>query len=494
MPKISEYEIGIIKSLLKMGYPNQKILGLINNSRGDIDKYINSGRIAEIKKGLIGGEISEANQDEVLVFVKEFKKIKQADSEDEIERLLWVNSNGTLNIQENERIEFKETFHNFSQNKILNTIQGFANRDGGYILFGIKEKNDEDSYRKYGEPIGITDEKLKEFNCDEQEITTSIKNYVGEEIEIKRHTRYIEGKKIAILEIVKSNNKPIINRNGEIYYRYSGQVSKIQKLDLKRILEEQREKEVLQTLSKHIETILKNGIENSAILNISTGKIEGRSGSIFIDEKLLPKINFIKEGYFVEKEGSPAFILRGEVEAIGVQNIEKFTNIDNDLIFDVFLLQKDVDKDSAFNFLFAIFKTKGNWFPIRYYAFKAGIKKDELKKKIEEIRSGMLRHKQIDKKISSFYELENYKSNIDTYKKCILNKNNLIELIKKDLDIDHIAESIMNLDIKEINQDYIFTQLKSIYEYCKKRKSPHLTQVRKAIAYIDRVLYDEKIN
>lgn len=471
MSKISAYEIEIITSLLKKGYSNQNILGIINNPYGDIDKNIKMG----VKKEVMINENDETN-------------------EDEIDRLLSINSKGALNIQEDERIEFKEAFHNFYQEKILNTIQGFANRDGGYILFGVKEKNNEDNYQKYGELIGIVDERLKVFNCDEQELTTSIKNHFGEEIEVRRHTRCIQDKKIAILEVVKSSNKPIINKKGEIYYRYSGQVSKIQKLDLKRILEEQREKEVLQTLSKHIEAILKNGIENSAIFNISTGEIEGRGGSIFIDEKLLPKINFIKEGCFVEKRGSPAFVLKGEVEAIGVQKVERFTNIDSDLIFDIFFLQKDIGKENALKFLLTIFKTKGDWFPIRYYAFRAGIKKKELETKIEEIRLGMSRHKQIDKKITSYLSIKKYKSNIDIYRKDILNKKDLIKLIKKGLDINNIAESIMNLDIQEIDKDYIFEQLKSVYEYCKKGKSPHLTRIRKAIAYIDMVLYDDFLN
>lgn len=56
------------------------------------------------------------------------------------------------------------------------------------------------------------------------------------------------------------------------------------------------------TLSRHIENIIRNGIENTAILNLKTGEVEGKSGNFVIDESLLPKIQFIKEGEFVEKK------------------------------------------------------------------------------------------------------------------------------------------------------------------------------------------------
>lgn len=55
--------------------------------------------------------------------------------------------------------------------------------------------------------------------------------------------------------------------------------------------------------------VSKIGVENTGILDISTGKIEGKSGSILIDESLLSQIAFIKEGAFSETSGTPTLKL-----------------------------------------------------------------------------------------------------------------------------------------------------------------------------------------
>ena len=70
------------------------------------------------------------------------------------------------------------------------------------------------------------------------------------------------------------------------------------------------------TLSRHIENIIRNGIENTAILNLKTGEVEGKSGNFIIEEELLSKIQFIKEGEFVEKKGAPALRLMGNLKPI----------------------------------------------------------------------------------------------------------------------------------------------------------------------------------
>lgn len=70
-------------------------------------------------------------------------------------------------------------------------------------------------------------------------------------------------------------------------------------------------------LTKHLQNILSNGIENSAVLNLHTGEVDGKGGSFIIDETLLPKLNFVKEGEFVEKSGAPALKLVGELKSSG---------------------------------------------------------------------------------------------------------------------------------------------------------------------------------
>ena len=65
------------------------------------------------------------------------------------------------------------------------------------------------------------------------------------------------------------------------------------------------------TFYAHIETILKNGIENSAVINLSTGGVEGKGGNFLIDESLLSKIAFVKEGEMCSKKRQTYFNIKG---------------------------------------------------------------------------------------------------------------------------------------------------------------------------------------
>ena len=94
----------------------------------------------------------------------------------------------------------------------------------------------------------------------------------------------INQKLVAYIQIFESNDKPLINNNGDIYYRYNAETRKIAKLDLLRIINERKEKELHLTMQKHIENIFKNGIENSAILNVITGEVEGKGGNALISQ------------------------------------------------------------------------------------------------------------------------------------------------------------------------------------------------------------------
>lgn len=55
--------------------------------------------------------------------------------------------------RESVTLEFKESFNYGSMAMYFRTIASFANRNGGYIIFGVKDKP--------REPIGLKESKLK---------------------------------------------------------------------------------------------------------------------------------------------------------------------------------------------------------------------------------------------------------------------------------------------------------------------------------------------
>ena len=169
--------------------------------------------------------------------------------------------------------------------------------------------------------------------------------------------RSIEDKYLGIIYVQKAKMKPVmfIRNNseikaseGEILYRYSSENKKIRASELQAILEERMRNMSELVLQKHLATILNNGPENSAVLNIKTGEIEGKSGKFMIDENLLPKIQFIKEGDFSETKGAPALKLIGSLESYDKRNIlSKEVNITDNRILDAFLNPENISEPLA---------------------------------------------------------------------------------------------------------------------------------------------------
>lgn len=492
---ITDYETGIIKALINMGVPNQEILGYINYYRGDVKNHINSGRIPDIKQERIGKEIQALSEREAQDFLKKYS-ILISETDREIDSLL-SHTNLTLHVKESEKIEFKKSFHGFKNwDKVLKPIQGMANNCGGYIFFGIEEKDGTSKSHEGGKILGLEEKQIDYFNVDSKEISNHLNSYFQEEIKIERFEREIEGKKVCILKVYESDNKPIINKNGEIFYRYNGQVTKIQKPDLVRILQQQQEKNTILTLSKHLETILKNGIENSAILNIQTGDVSGKSGNFLIEEKLLKNIQFIKEGCFVEKDGAPALILRGEVKPIDsigtVASVHIPKSINEMEIYRCFFEQCEIKPQEAQEYLKALCESQILWLPMRYFIRKATFSLEEALNFLEALERESQKSKNIKKKIESLKNNEPKNSDAKHFISQITNHTQLTSLIEKDSDIGKIAQTIMGLNFPNFETNYILGELKSLYAFClENRKTVQISMVRKAIAYIDKVLFDQ---
>ena len=302
---LTQQEISIIKKLHNIGKNNQEIVGIINSKKANPSLHINCGRISEIINGKKGADISEASEEELKKFLETpiYKEDTAPLSDNTLSKILKI-KNGTDNILDIDELSIFECKESFSadEKSLIKPLVAFANNQGGYIVYGVKDST--------WEIKGLNEKRVEAFfSWDLEKLSGCILEFAGCGLQIEKTIYSIADKKIGILYVYQAKKRPVILTkhdtdfsSGQIYYRYPASNRLIGSVELDEIIENRINSMISTTLSRHIENIIRNGIENTAILNLKTGEVEGKSGNFVIDESLLPKIQFIKEGEFVEKK------------------------------------------------------------------------------------------------------------------------------------------------------------------------------------------------
>ena len=167
-------------------------------------------------------------------------------SEDILKKLFKPSSRNAELIGKNEgiTIEYKESFGFASITDYLKAMAAFANRDGGYLIFGIKDRPHQ--------MIGLNEKALSNFNgIDNQVWTTHLREYFAPEIKWEKFIYKVGVKSFGIIYTYAADTKPIICkkdaqsnklRKAAIYYRYNSQNSDIDYPELSHIIEKEKEK------------------------------------------------------------------------------------------------------------------------------------------------------------------------------------------------------------------------------------------------------------
>jgi hypothetical protein len=223
-----------------------------------------------------------------------------------------------LASRESGRLEFKESFNFGSTDDYAKTMAAFANTAGGYLVFGVKDK-----------PRTLIGLKTDTFDSlDPAKLSGTLNSTLAPEIHWDQCVHEIQGKKVGMIYVHEATNKPVVClkttkeiQEGAIYYRYRGRSEKIRYPELRLLLDMERQKERelwMQTLQR----MARIGIENVGVLNSVTGEVSGGAGSFLISEDLLPKIQFIHDGTFVDTGGDPTLKLIGAVTPINSQLVQ----------------------------------------------------------------------------------------------------------------------------------------------------------------------------
>lgn len=232
-------------------------------------------------------------------------------------RIFKKSSRNTNLIGTNEgiTIEYKASFGWKSLSDYLKAMASFANRDGGYIIFGIKDKPHQ--------LLGLQGQALERFaNIDNQEWTTNLKEFFAPEIIWEKRIFSFDGKQYGVIYTYPAREKPVICKKdadelkkAAIYYRYNSQNSEIDYPELHSIIETEKQK-INEQWMRTIRQIGDSGIAKTAILDLNSGKMTGINTTLYIDENLLNDIEFVQEGSFVETGGNPALKVVGQVQPL----------------------------------------------------------------------------------------------------------------------------------------------------------------------------------
>lgn len=222
--------------------------------------------------------------------------------------------------RESERREFKLKFENNNLPKFARTMASFANRDGGVLFFGIKDRP--------RELVGVNEKEIP----DDVVFTNFLKEYFEPEILFESKTIELLGKSIHCLIVKPSMNKPVICRKskslviqgkpqkevlreGAIYYRYSASSDEIKYADLKIILDNEKEN-FFKSMIDNITLLNKVGMDRAAIIDAQELSESNNSASVFLTNDTARNLNWIDSGRFVEDEddGEKAYYVVRKVE------------------------------------------------------------------------------------------------------------------------------------------------------------------------------------
>lgn len=398
-------------------------------------------------------------------------------------------------------IEYKESFGWRSMSDYFKAMAAFSNRDGGYIIFGIKDKPHE--------LLGLMAEALKRFEeIDNQVWSTHLREHFSPEIIWEKIIFNFEGNNYGVLYTYSAKEKPVICkkdadelRKGAIYYRYNSQNSEIDYPELHNIIEGEKNK-INSLWMQTIRQIGDSGVTKTALLDLKSGKMTGANTSLYIDESLLNDISFVQEGSFVETGGNPALKVVGQVQTVvGAQRVvveqERNKAINADEIITSFITQEQVNNPLEFVKQIC-YQSTGNM-PVYYYLHLANKNEDEAISFIESIpinsMSKDLLKRRISQKEVKYVRCTNLNSTASKKKREYLNSILEESLIipNNESELKYCLIAIKGLEPSQIKKqkEYILNIMYEIYSnyFNSQPFSSIKPEFRYALCWLDEALY-----
>lgn len=401
-----------------------------------------------------------------------------------------------LKSRENSGLEFKENFNWANRADYARTMAAFANNNGGYLVFGVA-----DSPRRLK---GIDSGKF--LATEPAKITEFLNEYFSPEIHWEIGTYEFENLSFGILYVAQCNRKPVVCKKsnssiveGAIYYRYRGQTMAIKYPELRNLLDEQRQRDQ-EMILKHFRKVSEIGIENIGLLNTQNGLVEGPGGSFLIEESLLPKISFLREGNFTETASAPAIKLIGQAKILDSGFIQPVKR--------VFKTKAIRSQDIVLNFLDAHTVTdpveyvkqvcfeSSAYMPIYYYIAASKLTLSEIVKELDTTITTNPAKERLLKRLSGDHALaipQPKKGNEATERRALVAdqiRKQAYTLPKDSAGIKMFLQALRTMPKAHMDLTFINPILKDIFENnYGKGGSVLADDFRKAICYVDRTYF-----
>lgn len=383
---ISDEEIALIRAMLRRGIDKTTILSYFTHP----DRPVNYGRISNIEQGTYGPEVVAAEDGELDKYLEEWRKGRdvsvQAVAEKSVDlsslspvdpkRLAALFDKGddgcyVLRGGETDGVECKQSFHGPMHDGLLRAVAALANHRGGYILYGVENAT--------GALLGLRDDRFTD--TDPNLFTQAFRGAMEPCPRFELGTTQLGGAKLGAVFIHEEAEAPVIAtkdrdtfKAGVVYYRYPGESRAIAGPDFRRLLAA-RDRRARQEAAELARRVVELG-SDAALLDLKSGQIEGRTGSLFVSPELLQKMQFIREGDFVQKDGAAALRIVGDVAVASapaeVLVREKIVRhgVTDWAVLDNFLRQEQVQHPAAY--ILHSCHTNKRWLPIFYYVHQIG--------------------------------------------------------------------------------------------------------------------------
>lgn len=408
--------------------------------------------------------------------------------------------------REGSSIEFKESYSHAGMAQYFKTMAAFANNSGGYIIFGVGDKP-----RRL---IGLKDKNLTQFeDLKVEEFTKNPLDYFSPEIvwyhctfEFKEmsfgviYTEPLAHKPCICKKAYDAPNPKYTLREGDIFYRYGGRSERIRYGELFAIIDNSRRAEEQRWLD-FARQAAKIGIDNACLLDLETGKISGDGGTIVIDEELLSKMAFIKEGEFVEEKGKPALRLIGDIEGLSTGKIvvKEVTKrvvkaIEPSDVVKAFL--KDIAVEEPMEYIKSICSATSANYPFYFLLRSADVSIADAISVIEGTTSRGATKKNFLERLSGKRIPQASRAtstNPASIKKGLYRDKWLSETVVLQADeVGYCITALLSLAESEVVEHnlYIRRELLEIYDLFYENAKPTLaSDIRKAISRVDEVLF-----